>query len=162
MVEAIVKKKTPRGMKVIRGVSVAITLTLILVLGTVLFSAYQDWNAVKSELSGPSPEATGRAVMQGPSEIVSINITVPNRGLYTLNVTVSCTPQTNIVCSRSGVSVPAGEQGTLRFKMTVVDLAQFVSSSSHRIDGAVAIQMVPFASVGIGVDLGGFVRQAGQ
>ena len=156
------KRKTPTGLKAIRVVSIGITLTLVLVLGTVFYSAYQDWSAVRSELSGPSPQATGSAVMQGPSEIVSINITVPNRGLYALNVTVSCTPQTNIVCSPSGISVPAGEQGILRFRMTVVDIARFASSSNHRIDGTVAIQMVPFARVGIGVDLGGFVRQGGQ
>ena len=161
MVEVAARRKTPAGLKVIRGVSIAITLTLILVLGTVAYSAYQDWNAVKSELSGPSPQATGKAVMQGPSEVVSINITVPNRGLYTLNVTVSCTPQPNIVCSPAQVSVPAGEQGILRFKMTVVDIAQYTSSSNHRIDGTVAIQLVPFASLGVGVDLGGFVHQGG-
>ncbi|MDA4126324.1 MAG: hypothetical protein OK452_03840 [Thaumarchaeota archaeon] len=156
------KQKTPTGLKVIRGVSIAITLTLILILGTVFYSAYQDWNAVKSELSGPSPQATGRAVMQGASEVVSINITVPNKGLYALNVTVSCTPQANIVCSPAQVNVPAGEQGMLRFRMTIVDVAQYASSSNHRIDGTVAIQMVPFASLGIGVDLGGFVHQGGQ
>jgi hypothetical protein len=161
MVDVTMKRKTPTGLKVIRGVSIAITLTLILVLGTVFYSAYQDYNAVRSELSGPSPQATGKAVMQGSSEIVSINITVPNRGLYTLNVTVSCTHQSNIVCSPSGVSVPAGEQGILRFRMTVVDIAQYASSSNHRIDGTVAIQMVPFASLGVGVDLGGFVHQGG-
>jgi len=155
------KRKTPTGLKVIRGVSIAITLTLILVLGTVFYSAYQDWNGIKSELSGPSPQATGKAVMQGSSEIVSINITVPNRGLYALNVTVSCAQQSNIVCSPAQVNVPAGEQGMLRFRMTVVDIAQYASSSSHRIDGTVAIQMVPFASLGIGVDLGGFVHQGG-
>ncbi len=155
------KHKTPTGLKVIRGVSIAITLTLILVLGTVLYSAYQDWNAVKSELSGPSPQATGKAVMQGSSEIVSINITVPNKGLYALNVTVSCAAQTNIVCSPSGVIVPAGEQRILRFRMTVVDMAQYASASNHRINGTVAISMVPFASLGIGVDLGGFVHQGG-
>jgi hypothetical protein len=155
------KHKTPTGLKVIRVVSISITLILVLVLGTVLYTTYQDWNAVRSELSGPSPQATGRAVLQGPSEIVSINITVPNKGLYTLNVTVSCTPQSNIVCSPAGVSVPAGGQETLRFRMTVVDVAQFASSGNHRIDGTVAIQMVPFASLGIGVDLGGFVNQGG-
>lgn len=155
------KGKTPTGLKVIRGISISITLILVLVLGTVFYSAYQDWNAVKSELSGPSPQATGKAVMQGQSEIVSINITVPNRGLYPLNVTVSCAQQTNIVCSPAQVIVPAGEQGMLRFRMTVVDIAQFASSSNHRIDGTVAIHMVPFASLGIGVDLGGFVHQGG-
>ena len=155
------KGKTQTGLKVIRAVSISITLILVLVLGTVIYSAYQDWNAVKSELSGPSPQATGKAVMQGTSEIVSINITVPNRGLYTLNVTVSCAQQSNVVCSAAQVNVPAGEQGILRFRMTVVDIAQFASSSNHRIDGTVAIQMVPFASLGIGVDLGGFVHQGG-
>jgi hypothetical protein len=155
------KQKTPTGLKVVTGISIAIGLIVILVLGTVGYSAYQDYNAVKTELTGASPQATGRAVMQGNSEIVSINITVPNRGLYTLNVSVSCTPQSNVVCSHSEVSVPAGKEGMLRFRMTVVDLAQFVSSNNHRIDGTVAIKMVPLASLAIGVDLGSFVQKGG-
>jgi hypothetical protein len=145
------KRKTPTELKVITGVSIAISLIVILVLGTVAYSAYEDYNAVKAELTGASPQATGRAVMQGSSEIVSINITVPNKGLYTLNVSVTCPPQANVVCSPSKVSVPAGEQGMLRFRMTVVDLAKFVSSNNHRIDGTLAIKMVPLASLDIGV-----------
>jgi hypothetical protein len=155
------KQKTPAGLKVITGISIAITLIVLLVLGTVAYSAYEDYNAVKTELTGASPKATGRAVMQGSSEIVSINITVPNRGLYTLNVSVSCAQQSNVVCSPAQVSVPAGQEGMLRFQMTVVDLAQFVSSNNHRIDGTVAIKMVPLASLALGVDLGSFVQKGG-
>jgi hypothetical protein len=155
------KRKTPTGLRVIKGISIAISLIVILVLGTVGYSAYQDYNAVKAELGGTSPQATGRAVMQGSSEIVSINITVPNRGLYALNVSVTCTPQSNVVCSPTEVSVPAGEQGVLRFRMTIVDLAQYVSSNNHRIDGTLAVKLVPLASLAIGVDLGGFVQKGG-
>jgi hypothetical protein len=156
------KQKTPTGLKVIAGISIAISLIVVLVLGTVAYSAYEDYNAVKTELTGPSPQATGKAVMQGSSEVVSINITVPNRGLYTLNVSVTCTPQANVVCSPTEVSVPAGNQGILRFRMTVVDLAKFVSSNNHRINGTLAIKMVPLASLDVGVDLGSFVQNGGS
>ncbi len=153
------KTKTPRGIWALRAVTATITLIVLLVIGTVVYSAYEDYTAVRSELAGGSSQATGRAVLQGSSELISINITVPNSGLYPLNVTVTCTQKNpNIVCQPSRVNVPAGQQGVLHFHMTIVNLAQFAAASDHRIDGTVAIALVPFASLSIGFDLGGFVK----
>jgi hypothetical protein len=156
------KMKTPKGIWAIRAVSLALALVVILVIGSVGYSAYEDYTAVRAELSGGSQQVVGSAVIQGQSETVSLNITVPNRGLYTLNVTVVCGPQTEAVtCQRSEVAVPPGEQGVLRFRMTVADLSQFEASSDHRINGTVIISMEPFASVSIGTDFGGFVSPGG-
>ena len=157
------KPQTPRGLWALRGVTVAITLIVIIVLGTVAYSAYEDYTAVRSELAGGSNQAVGRAVITGTSEAISINITVPNRGLYTLNVTMSCEyPTSNVVCAPAHVSVPPGGQGVLRFAMNVANVTQFENSIDRRINGTVAIAMPPFASVSIQTDFGGFVNTGGS
>ena len=156
------KRRTPGGIWALRAVTIAIALVVVIVLGTVAYSAYKDYTGVKSELSAGSGGATGKAVLQGTSEVISINITVPNNGLYTLNVTVTCDPtNTNVACQRSQVSVPAGQQQVLHFQMTIVNVAQFVASSDHRINGTVSITLEPFAGLTIGVDLGGYVQNPG-
>jgi uncharacterized protein (UPF0333 family) len=157
------KRKTPRGIWALRAVSVAFALVVVIVIGTVGYSAYEDYTAVRAELSGGSQQAVGSAVLQGQSETVSLNITVPNHGLYSLNVTVVCGPQKEaVVCQPSQVVVPPGQQGVLRFRMTVVDLPRFEAAPSQRINGTVIISMEPFASVSIGTDFGGFVSSGGS
>ena len=100
--------------------------------------------------------------MQGSSEIVSINVTVPNRGLYTLKVTVTCdTTNSDVVCDPSSLSVPAGQQGVLRFKMTVLNAQEFASSGDITINGTVTISLEPFVTLSIGVNLGGFIDAGG-
>jgi hypothetical protein len=153
------KRKTPSAIWALRGVTIVVALVVILVIGTIAYSAYEDYNGVRSEFAGGSQQATGKIVVQGPSEIISINITVPNRGLYALNVTVGCEGQTsNVVCQTAQVVVPAGGDGVLHFKMTVVDLSAFKSSSNHRINGTVTITLEPFATLSIGEDFSGFVN----
>ena len=156
------KRRTPRGIWALRVVTIAIAIIVVLVIGSVAYSAYEDYTAIRSELAGGSSQAVGRAVLKGSSETISINITVPNRGLYALNVSMSCDyPTSNVVCSDAGVVVPAGSQGVLRFEMTVADVAQFEGSPNHSVNGTVAIQMPPFASVSVVTDFGGFVKQGG-
>lgn len=137
----------------------AITLIVVFVVGSVAYSAYQDYTTFRSELSG----TTGKIIHpQGSSEIISLNMTVPNNGFYPLNVTVTCDTQNpNIVCQPAQVYVPPGQQQVLHFRMTVVNVAQFFASSNHRVNGTVSIRLEPLASISIGVDLGGFVRDLG-
>ncbi len=153
-----VKPKTPRGIWSLRGVTIAIALVVILVVGTVIYSAYEDYTALRAELSGGSRPVTGTAVPQGSGEIISINITVANAGLFTLNVTMGCTyPNSVVVCQTSGVSVPAGQTDVLQFTMFVSNLPVYESFGDHRINGTVDISMSPFVSLDIGTDFSGFV-----
>lgn len=157
-----VKRKTPRGIWVLRGITVAIVLVLLLVVGTVAYSAYEDYSALRAELAGGSQQASGAALLRGPTETVSINITVPNRGLYPLNVTLTCNyPTSNVVCQRTSVNVAPGGEDVLRFKMTVSDVSQFESSGDQVINGTVAISMAPFVGLTVGTDFGGFVKSGG-
>jgi len=150
------------GIWALRGVTVAIALIVLLVIGTVVYSAYVDYSAVKAELAGGSQQAVGAAVLRGMTETVSINITVPNKGLYPLNVTLTCDyPTTNVVCQRTSVDVSPGGQGVLRFRMTVLDVSQFESSSNQVVNGTVAISMEPFVGLVVGTNFGGFVKTGG-
>jgi len=150
------------GIWALRGVTVAVALIVLLVVGTVVYSAYEDFSAVKAELAGGSQQAVGAAVLRGTTETVSINITVPNKGLYPLNVTLTCDyPTTNVVCQRTSVDVSPGGQGVLRFRMTVLDVPQFESSDNQVINGTVAISMEPFVGLVVGTNFGGFVKTGG-
>ena len=156
------KRKTPKGIWALRGVTVAIALIVLLVAGTVVYSAYEDYSAVRAELARGSQEAVGEAVLLGSAEVVSINITIPNNGLYPLNVTLTCSyPTPNVVCQRTSVDVAPGEGGILRFRVTVSDLSQFESSGNQVINGTVAISMMPFISLTVGTNFGGLVKPGG-
>ncbi len=156
------KRKTPGGIWALRAVTATIAIVVLIVIGTIAYSAYEDYNAIRSELAGGAHPAVAKAVTQGSSEIVSINVTFANRGLYPLNVSLSCTyPTSDVVCQTSSVAVPAGQTGTLHFKMTVVDAAQFLNSSNHTINGTVAIEMQPFVKLTVETDFGGFVSSGG-
>ena len=156
------QRKTPRGVWALRGVTVAISLIVVIVVGTVAYSAYEDYSAVRSELTGGSNQARGMGVLNGNTYTVSINITVPNNGLYTLDVTISCdTANPDISCSPAEVSVPGGLVQVLRFKMTVSDVKGYLALSDRTINGTVAIALEPFANLNIGVDLSGYVQTGG-
>ena len=151
------------GIWALRGVTVAVALIVLLVIGTVAYSAYEDYSAVRAELAGGSRQAVGAAVLRGSMETVSINITVPNDGLYPLNVTLTCNyPTPNVVCQRTSVNVSPGGEGVLRFRMTVSDVSLFENSSDRVINGTVAISMTPFVGLTVGTDFGGFVKTGGS
>ena len=158
-----VKQKTPRGIWVLRGITVAIVVILLLVVGTVAYSAYEDYSAVRAELAGGSRQVVGTVISNGSNETVSIDIPVPNGGLYPLNVTITCNyPTSNVVCQRTSVNVAPGGEGMLQFKMTVYDVSLFENSGNHVINGTVAITMAPFVGLTVGSDFGGFVHSGGS
>jgi hypothetical protein len=150
------------GIWALRGITVAVALIVLLVVGTVAYSAYEDYSAIKAELAGGSQQAVGAAVLRGQVETVSINITVPNHGLYPLNVTLDCNyPTSNVVCQRTSVDVSPGGEGVLRFRMVVSNVSQFEGSGNQVINGTVAISMAPFVGLTVGTDFGGFVKTGG-
>lgn len=154
------KRKAPTGIKLLRLVTVLITLLVILVLGSIVYSVYEDYTAFTSNLNGA--QFAGKAVLQGSSETITMNVTVPNKGVYPLSVAVACSPRTtNVVCQPAEVVVQPGQQGVLRFRLTVANVQQFLSSGDHRIDGTVTMELVPLSTLSVSVDFGGFIKSGG-
>lgn len=155
------KRRTPRGIWALRAVTVAMALIVILVIGGVVYSAYEDYTAVKPYLGSPQHPA-GSAVINGSTAIITFNVTVPNRGIFSLNVTVACvSPPLGVTCQRASVNVPPGQEEVLRFEMTVDNAQQFVSLPDHSINGTVAMGLVPFATLTVDVDFGGLLQSGG-
>ena len=152
------KVKTPGGIWALRVVTIAITAVVIIVVGTLAYSVYEDYTVIRSELAGGSNQPIGTITPVGSGATVSINITVTNKGLYSLNVTLTCEySSSNVVCQRASISVPPGQSDVLRFRMTVKDLAQFHSSGNTEVNGTVLISMIPFVELKVGTNFGGFI-----
>jgi hypothetical protein len=104
----------------------------------------------------------GGITQNGNIATVSLNFTIPNAGLYTLNVTLTCdNSNPNVVCQAGHVSVPPGGDQVLRFRMTITNVQQYVSSGDRRINGTLAMALEPFVSISIGTDLSGLVNIEG-
>ena len=155
------KRRTPKGIWALRGVTIAIALVVIVVVATIAYSGYEDFQGVRSELASGSHIAVGGAFYDQSTgaETVELNITVPNRGLYSLNVTVTCSSANpGVSCQRAQAVVPAGEQQVLHFSLAVSNVAQFLASGDHNINGTVVIGLIPFASISVGVNFTSFVQ----
>ncbi len=155
-------RKTPGGVWALRGATIGIALLVLIVVGTIAYSAYEDYDAIRSELAGGSHPAVAHPVFQGGAETVTVDVTVANRGVYTLNVTMGCSyPTSNVVCQTGNLAVPPGQTGTLQFTIIVTNLSQYEASSSHAINGTVRVQMQPFVTLSIDTDFSGFVGSGG-
>jgi len=148
----------------IRGFSIALAVIIVLAFGTVFYSAYVDYRGISNDASNPAFHSVVRT-MDGNSETVAVNLTVPNQGLYALQVSVAC-PEPDVAagvsCQHASVTVPAGQTRTLEFRITVANLARFESSLSQQINGSVSIEIMPFASVSLNYDLGSLVEATTQ
>lgn len=155
------KRRTPKGIWALRGVTIAIALIVLLVIGTVAYSAYEDFEGVRSEVASGSHIAVGSVNYDQATgaETVNLNITVPNNGLYSLNVTVTCSSaNVEVSCQRAQTVVPPGQQEVLHFVLGVANVGQFLSSGDHQVNGTVDFGLVPFASLSIGVNFTSFVQ----
>lgn len=150
------KPSTPNGIKALRAVSIAVTLISLAVIGSVLYSAYIDYSAVRNEFgAGSTARPSVHILVQGTDRVVTLNFTVNNRGFYPLDVSLSCLgPTPNIVCYPATVSVPAGQQRMLIFQFTVGNYIQYTTPGSLHINGTIGVMMGPFADLKIGTDFG--------
>jgi hypothetical protein len=156
------KVRTPRGVKALRGVSIAVSLAVVLVVVSVVYSAYMEYNVALNEFRG-GQGVTSTTSTQGFSEVATVNVTIPNRGLFSLNVTVSCPAAqqgSNAYCESGSVTVPPGLQQVLTFHIVVNDVNAFLGGT-REINATVSINMQPFASVSFVVNLANYVRPGG-
>lgn len=158
------KPKTPGGVWALRGVTAVIALVVIVAFLAVGFSAYQDYNGVRSELSSGNKLVSGSAVYNPASgaETISFNVTVPNRGVLSLNVTMSCsTSSAYVSCQTARADIPPGGAQVLHFVMAVSSVQQFLSSSDRQVNGTIAMTLVPFATLSIGLNFTKYVQLPG-
>lgn len=158
------KGKTPGGIWALRGVTIAIVLVVIIVVATVAYSAYEDFNGVRQGTAGGGKLIVGRAIYDQATgaETVTFNVTVPNRGLYQLNVTISCSSANpDVSCKTGTAEVPPGQQQVLRFSLSVSNVQQFLASGDRQINGTVDMALEPFATMSVGVNFTSFVQLPG-
>lgn len=129
-----------------------ITVVVLLVIATIAYSAYQDYTAVRSELGGGGSgiTAAGAFSQTTGSESISFSVTVPNRGMYAIDVSVSCTSASpDVICQTASLEVLPGQTQKLNFTMTVNNVVQFVNSGGSPINGTVTLGLKPFASISV-------------
>ena len=142
--------------------TIAITLIVIIVVGTVVYSAYEDYTAVRPEFSPGSNQIQAVESPYGSGGAkITLSANVPNGGLYVLNVTMTCDGSNpNVSCTEGHVSVAPGQQEVLRFELTIANVQQY-AAGNHRINGTVSMSLQPFVTLSIGTDLSGLVNIQG-
>ena len=136
-----------------RVVSLVLTVVGIVAFTTVGYSANADLNSVVGALgSGTSSRGFATSVsVNGTSETLHVNATIPNAGLYPLSVGISCLPSTGsvkVTCSNSSVSVQPGQKQVLRFTMVLENLSA-ITAGGISVRGNISLALQPFASMSL-------------
>ena len=149
--------------KALTGISLAVAIIVLLVVGTVGYSLYSDYNGIVGNLHQGGQGIQAGQTTVGSAERVTLNVTIPNKGMYTLSVAVACDPgqKFEIVCDPGSVSIAPGQQQVLRFAMTIGQFAQYQDSSDRRINGTLTVGLAPFLSFTVHVDLASLAGQGG-
>ena len=143
--------------------ALVIILVSLVTLSTVGYSAYADVSNVVNTIGGSQTSTiTAKTVIQGSAATVYLNVTLANKGLYPIVLSLACLPPSGsgITCTSPSIMVLPGQSQTLHFVMTVENYPQFVAGGKH-IDGQVVVTLEPFASITVAVDLGTLVAQGG-
>jgi hypothetical protein len=149
----------------LRGVSIAITVLSIVIFATIAYSAYEDSVGILGIFGAGSqtPAITARAVYQGSTAVVSVNITLHNNGLYPLDISISCvqTPGgLNATCNQPGTTIAMSQTETLHFTMMVTGVSPQTGAGGRPIDADVNVTLDPFVSLEVTANLGGLVGVA--
>jgi hypothetical protein len=146
----------------LRSVALVITLVSIVTLSTFGYSAYADVSNVISIVGGGLPTAsiTAETVVQGSAATVYLNVTLANKGLYPISLSLTCLPPggSRITCNSPSIMFLPGQSRTLHFVMTVENYSQIIAGNIH-VDGQVVVALEPFASITVAVDLGNLVAR---
>lgn len=61
-------------------------MTVFILLASIIYSAYADYRGVTSTFSSGGHAVTATRTLQGVTETIKLNATVPNSGLYPVRV----------------------------------------------------------------------------
>lgn len=146
----------------LRAVALAITVVSIVTFVAVGYSAYSDVSGVISVSRSGSSAVTAKTVTSGNSATLYLNASIANGGLLPLKVSLSCQSQPNITCTPGSLTLAPGQSGVLKFQLTIANATQFGSNpSSLHINGTLIAELVPFATLTVGVDLGSLLSGGG-
>ena len=144
--------------------ALVITLVSLVTFSTVGYTVYADvsdtLNAVKGGTSTSAIAA--KTVVQGSAAVIYLNVTLANKGLYPIVLSLTCLSpeESGITCTSPSITVLPGQSQTLHFMMTVKNYIQSATGGLH-VDGQVKVTLEPFASIAVAVDLGSLIAQGG-
>ena len=148
-------KEAPIIAKTLRLVSFSITFVGLLILGTIGYSIYEEFNY----LFFSAPEDLFKFSEEENNDSIAFffNLTIPNKGLYPLEIEVNLTASlagNEISSGSSGVAViPVGseEQLEILVSMKKDDLAELISAHGQEMgmDLTVRAGLQPFAFIQI-------------
>jgi hypothetical protein len=148
----------------LRAVTLVIALVSLITFSTVGYTVYADVSNVFNTVRGGAPTSaiTAKTVVQDSAELVYLNVTLANKGLYPIILSLACLPpeRNGITCTSPSITVLPGQSQTLHFMMTVENYSQSAAGGLH-VDGQVVVALEPFASIAVTVDLGNLVAQGG-
>jgi hypothetical protein len=148
----------------LRAVGLVITLVALVTFSTVEYTAYAEVSNVINTVGGgpPTSAISAKTVVQGSAATVYLNVTLANKGLYPITLSLACLPPSGsgIACTSPSISVLPGQSQTLHFVMTVENYLQSAAGGLH-VDGQVKVTLGPFASIAVTVDLGTLAAHGG-
>jgi hypothetical protein len=146
------KREPSPAARSLRAVSLVLTVVGLVAASTLLYSGYQDLTGVLSGLSqGPGGHVSATTVVQGPTTMILLNVTVPNHGLYPLVVGLTCVSSNGTIvvsCNNASVSIPPGSSETIHLVMTLENTNQ-TQVQSFRVQGNLSLTLRPFASFSV-------------
>jgi hypothetical protein len=155
--------------KSLRRVATVITLVVVVVAATLVYSAYADVSGFMGAASNPNSRVLAIYETQNASGIVlTVNATLSNRGFYPMNIIVACATQSDNVgirCGNATVNLQPGQTGTLSFAIVVTNMtiaSQIANGETVRIPGMVEAGLGSFASITDYVDFGSMIRSGSR
>jgi hypothetical protein len=148
----------------LRAATLVITLMVVVSFATIGYTVYADVSNVVStvESGGPTPLVASKIVVQGSTTVDYLNVTLANKGLYPIVLSLSCLSpvESGITCTSPSITVLPGQSQTLQFRMTVENYSQVAAGGLH-VNGQVVVALEPFASIAVTVDLGNLTALGG-
>jgi hypothetical protein len=148
----------------LRAVALVIILVVLVSFATVGYTVYADVSNVVNTVGGSAPTSlvAAKTVIQGSAAVFYLNVTLANKGLYPVALSMSCLPpvESGITCNSPSITVPSGQSQTLQFTMTVQNYSQIAAGGLH-VDGQVVVALEPFASIAVAVNIGNLTARGG-
>ena len=144
--------------------ALAITLVVLVSFATVGYTVYADVSNVVNTIGGSAATSlvTTTTVVQGSATVFYLNVTLANKGLYPVALSMSCLPpiESGITCNSPSITISPGQSQTLQFTMRVQNYSQIAAGGLH-VDGQLVVALEPFASIAVAVNIGNLTARGG-